>query len=321
MWRRSGPSKATSTNVQCQKCLKRDTYFSFHRNYFHFPHLTLTARHYSYECKASAQERPYIPRPSRTQQLFNPKLQPKLTNAVPDDIEKKKGVADKILAEKEAERARKRELERDEEEELSVKGSPPPRRHRSPSYDSVSSISTRSPSPASRRSPSPPRRERISRDMELSPRGHPVRPRSLSPEERYSREPSAIPERDYPPRRRSPSPSQARSPRRHRDFDDEPEPERAPRHAPPGRDAEHDSHRRRGYSRSRSRSPARSPPRRDGRGRGDGPRNRFRDRDDDHPRERNAPPAQQRAPPPPRERSLSPFSKRLALTQSMNMGR
>lgn len=89
MWRRSGPSKATSTNVQCQKCLKRDTYFSFHRNYFHFPHLTLTARHYSYECKASAQERPYIPRPSRTQQLFNPKLQPKLTNAVPDDIEKK----------------------------------------------------------------------------------------------------------------------------------------------------------------------------------------------------------------------------------------
>ncbi|KAK0745237.1 hypothetical protein B0T21DRAFT_399456 [Apiosordaria backusii] len=290
MWRRGGPSKATPANV----------------------HLTLTARHYSYECKASAQERPYIPRPSRTQQLFNPKLQPKLTNAVPDDIEKKKGVADQILAQKEAERARKRELERDEEEEPSIRGSPPPqRRHRSPSYDSVSSISTRSPSPAPRRSPSPPRRERVSRDRELSPRGPPVRPRSLSPEERYSREPSGSPEKDYPRHRRSPSPRRSRSPRRHRDFDHDHEPEPAPGHAPYGREAEHGSHRRRGYSRSRSRSPVRSPPRRDGRGRGGGPRNQYRDREDFHPRERNALPPQeqqQRQPPrPPRERSLSPF--------------
>ncbi|KAK4200655.1 zinc knuckle-domain-containing protein [Triangularia verruculosa] len=302
MWRRGGPSKSTPSNVQCQKCLKRG--------------------HYSYECKASAQERPYIPRPSRTQQLFNPKLQPKLTNAVPDDIEKKKGIADQILAEKEAERARKRELERDEEDEPPVKGSPPPRRRRSPSYDSVSSISTRSPSPAPRRSPSKPRRERVSRDRDLSPPGPSARPRSLSPEERFSRELSASPERDYPPRRRSPSPERPRS-RRHHDFDDEQVLERAPRHAPHERDDEHGSHRRRGYSRSRSRSPARSPPKRDGRGRGDGPRNQYRDRDDYHPRERHAPPPQQQRqpPPPPRERSLSPFSKRLALTQSMNMGR
>jgi hypothetical protein len=65
--------------------------------------------HYSYECKATTQERPYIPRPSRTQQLFNPKLQPKLTEAAPpEDLTKPKGVADIILKAKEDERSRKR---------------------------------------------------------------------------------------------------------------------------------------------------------------------------------------------------------------------
>jgi len=63
-----GPSKA-SGNTLCQKCLKRG--------------------HYSYECKASAQERPYIARPSRTQQLLNPKLVPKLTSDVPNDLLRK----------------------------------------------------------------------------------------------------------------------------------------------------------------------------------------------------------------------------------------
>lgn len=54
-----GPStsKATSTTT-CQKCLKKG--------------------HYSYECKASVQSRPYISRPSRSQQLQNPKLKPVL---------------------------------------------------------------------------------------------------------------------------------------------------------------------------------------------------------------------------------------------------
>jgi hypothetical protein len=42
--------------------------------------LTVVPRHYSYECTASSQDRPYAARPSRTQQLFNPKLVPKLTN-------------------------------------------------------------------------------------------------------------------------------------------------------------------------------------------------------------------------------------------------
>ncbi|ROV96776.1 hypothetical protein VMCG_07882 [Cytospora schulzeri] len=77
--------------------------------------LTFSARHYSYECKTGVQERPYNPRPSRTQQLLNPKLVPKLTNEAPDSATKKKGVADEELAKKEAERARKRDLEDDDE--------------------------------------------------------------------------------------------------------------------------------------------------------------------------------------------------------------
>ncbi|KAJ4265405.1 hypothetical protein NW762_004693 [Fusarium torreyae] len=64
-------------------------------------------RHYSYECKSSTQERPYVSRPSRSQQFRNPKLVPKLTNETLNPLEKKKGVADEELAKAEAERARK----------------------------------------------------------------------------------------------------------------------------------------------------------------------------------------------------------------------
>lgn len=63
-----GRSKATA-NILCQKCLKRG--------------------HYSYECKVSAQERPYKSRPSRTQQLLNPQLKPKLSTEVPNDLLRK----------------------------------------------------------------------------------------------------------------------------------------------------------------------------------------------------------------------------------------
>ncbi|KAL2159735.1 hypothetical protein VTH06DRAFT_2304 [Thermothelomyces fergusii] len=134
---RTGPSK-TPANVQCQKCLKRG--------------------HYSYECKAAPQERPYVARPSRTQQLFNPKLRPKLASETPNALQDSKGVADEELAKRAAERARKRE--REVEEDDALRDSPPPRRRRSPSYDSVSSISSRSPSPAAKRSRTPERRER-----------------------------------------------------------------------------------------------------------------------------------------------------------------
>lgn len=51
--------------------------------------LTCLARHYSYECKSSTQERPYVSRPSRSQQLRNPKLVPKLTSDTPNPLEKK----------------------------------------------------------------------------------------------------------------------------------------------------------------------------------------------------------------------------------------
>ncbi|EJT69999.1 hypothetical protein GGTG_12176 [Gaeumannomyces tritici R3-111a-1] len=55
-------------------------------------------------CKAAPQERPYVPRPSRTQQLLNPKLRPELTNDAPDVLQKKTGVADAELAKKAAQR-------------------------------------------------------------------------------------------------------------------------------------------------------------------------------------------------------------------------
>ncbi|KAJ0107149.1 hypothetical protein J7T55_014679 [Diaporthe amygdali] len=112
-------------------------------------------RHYSYECKVQLQERPYNARPSRTQQLLNPKLVPKLTNDTPDDATRKKGVADEELARKEAERARKRELDEDNEPRGREHES---KRQRSSSVDSVSSISTRSsksPPPRARASPAP----------------------------------------------------------------------------------------------------------------------------------------------------------------------
>jgi ribosomal protein L34E len=93
--------------------------------------------HYSYECTASTQERPYKSRPSRTQQLLNPKLKPKLTTEVPEDLVRKKGVANEILKKKEEDRKRARSLS-------------------TSSADSVSTISTnRSPS----RSRSPRRRK------------------------------------------------------------------------------------------------------------------------------------------------------------------
>jgi hypothetical protein len=84
----SSQQKATS-NTTCQKCLKKDRTPSFHdiRSFFSLADQSL--RHYSYECKATAQERPYVSRPSRTQQLFNPKLAPKLSSDVPNDLLRK----------------------------------------------------------------------------------------------------------------------------------------------------------------------------------------------------------------------------------------
>ncbi|KAF2223357.1 zinc knuckle-domain-containing protein [Elsinoe ampelina] len=126
-----GASKA-SANTTCQKCLKKG--------------------HYSYECKSAVQERPYTSRPSRSAQLMNPRLKTQLTNQAPEEpahLVDKKGLADKILAEKAEERRRKRSIDRDED-------MVPRKRNRSKSFDdsdSVSSISTnRSRSPIARNS-------------------------------------------------------------------------------------------------------------------------------------------------------------------------
>ncbi|KND89709.1 hypothetical protein TOPH_05729 [Tolypocladium ophioglossoides CBS 100239] len=132
---RGGPSRSTPANVQCQKCLKRDMYAATQTL---DSRLTPPARHYSYECKSSTQERPYVSRPSRSQQLRNPKLVPKLTNNVLEPEEKKKGVADEEIAKRETERAKKRELD-DRDDEL-IKSSS--KRRRSASTDSVLTIST-----------------------------------------------------------------------------------------------------------------------------------------------------------------------------------
>ncbi|KAF7768557.1 hypothetical protein Agabi119p4_7800 [Agaricus bisporus var. burnettii] len=85
--KRSTNQPRASTSTVCQKCLQRG--------------------HFIYECKY---ERPYISRPSRTQQLENPKLLAKLkadakpSTEVPEEFKNKSGLADKILEGKEKER-------------------------------------------------------------------------------------------------------------------------------------------------------------------------------------------------------------------------
>ncbi|KAI1789587.1 zinc knuckle-domain-containing protein [Ganoderma leucocontextum] len=87
------PHRSSSTNPRasattiCQKCLKPG--------------------HFIYDCKGS---RPYISRPSRTQQLENPKVLAKLkadgkpSVEVPEEFKSKTGTANRILEEKEKER-------------------------------------------------------------------------------------------------------------------------------------------------------------------------------------------------------------------------
>ncbi|KAL2190830.1 hypothetical protein L209DRAFT_760655 [Thermothelomyces heterothallicus CBS 203.75] len=288
---RTGPSK-TPPNVQCQKCSL----------------LTAAERHYSYECKAAPQERPYVARPSRTQQLFNPKLLPKLASETPNALQERQGVADEELAKREAERARKRAREAEEDDAL----------RDSPSCGSVSSISTRSPSPAPKRSRTPERRERRRYSPSPSPQHRRGRqPSSYDSDNGYSPGPSERSEPGYraPASRgsRSPSPRRRPSPRRERGGRD------SGRHGSPGSHARgRDPHARRAYSPSRSRSPSRRDEEREAHG-----ARRYRDREARSFQGRRSPSPlpPPRQPSPPRERSLSPFSKRLALTQAMNRGR
>ncbi|KAF8967170.1 zinc knuckle-domain-containing protein [Flammula alnicola] len=86
--RSSTQPRATSSTI-CQKCLGRG--------------------HFIYECKGT---RPYLTRPSRTEQLENPRLFAKLkaegkpSVEVPEEFKKPVGTANKILEAKEKERSK-----------------------------------------------------------------------------------------------------------------------------------------------------------------------------------------------------------------------
>ncbi|EDU47032.1 Zinc knuckle [Pyrenophora tritici-repentis] len=363
MFRRPGTGRSkASADTLCQKCLKRG--------------------HYSYECKAPAQERPYKPRPSRTQQLLNPNLKPKLTTEVPVDLVRKKGVADDILKKKEEERKRARSLS-------------------TSSIDSVSTISTnRSPS----RSRSPPRKKhdgprhranddktvrkrsrrsvsmdsRSSYESDMADRNTRRRVSAFSPGERgrrrtrsRSRTRSARTQRSQEnvrgrlPRNMSGSlRSRSRSARRHHherprrcisvsksrsrsadpmDISDDRHPpnstlrgkwgaspplKREPSRSPPSfrgsrnRSPSPYSKRKAAAAAVARRSPSPYDVKAGSRGY-DEPREPARNRFDDRPPVSNGrapPPPMHAAPPVQRERSLSPYSKRLALTKAMHAG-
>ncbi|PGH15802.1 hypothetical protein AJ79_02183 [Helicocarpus griseus UAMH5409] len=276
-------------------------------------------RHYSYECKASAQERPYISRPSRTQQLANPKLVPQLNSDVPNDLLRTKGVADEQLSLRESERGCNKDSPDDRDHET-VRGHSRKRaRSISPAYsaDSVSTISTNrswSRSPQRRRdiSPSPYRSKERKRKMA-----------EVSEDEYLSS--SSVERQPSPPR------GTDRNTRRRRRS-----------HSPHERGRQYDSDRRgswrnKSQSESMDRSSIAKQRRsltpddldRSGRytGRGRPRRARSPEITRSPARARDSEPfynggrAAPQNPPPRRDRSLSPFSKRLALTQAMNMNR
>lgn len=304
---RGGPSRSTPSSVQCQKCLKRG--------------------HYSYECKATAQERPYVSRPSRSQQFRNPKLVPKLTNETLNPLEQKKGVADEELAKLEASRAREREREQRDDGLIEPNAKP----HGSVSSRSVSTISTgasRSPSLGKNRARSPaqsPRsRSPYSDDSQRGRRDNSrSRSRSHSPSLNRSRSPRVEARHRRSDSGRSPSPGDFDHRDQYRSRDPLPSvkgsaPPRHPReYLPKSRSPHSFRHRRSGSPRSpqprgrRDQRPDRSRTRHD-RERLP-PRGRFDDRRQGH----GGPDPGDHA----RERSLSPFSQRLAMTQAMKGGR
>lgn len=279
----SNSNKATATTL-CQKCLGRG--------------------HYSFDCKASAQERPYIPRPSRTQQLLNPELMPKLSSENPNELLRKEGVADELLATREEERGRKRDLD-----DMTDRNAQSPGRARSLSVETISTNRSYSSSPRRNKrgaadrgrrddSSAPPaksRKRRYSDSTEGSSGSVHSGPKDRSP----SRERTRTDDRNTRRRRRESSP------------------EERGRHRRAGRHSERRDRRSKSLDKDRveeSRATAQDVPKdRSYRDRASPPRQ------SQHERSRPDPIMQKNQPP--RERSLSPFSKRLALTQAMNNGR
>ncbi|KAJ4491371.1 zinc knuckle-domain-containing protein [Lentinula edodes] len=86
--RRPANAPRASSSTVCQKCLGTG--------------------HYTYECKGA---RPYVSRPSRTQQLENPRVLAKLKASgkpsveVPEEFKKSAGTANRLLEAKEKERS------------------------------------------------------------------------------------------------------------------------------------------------------------------------------------------------------------------------
>lgn len=262
-------SNRASANTVCQKCLKKG--------------------HYSYDCKAQAQERPYISRPSRSQQLLNPKLKPKLANIAPTEAENLSAIQ---KPSKEASvRPRKRSLN-DMDGQRSSRKRSRSRSVSSFSSDSVSTISTRSPSPDRSR----PNRPVARQERDVSARGGAGdkrrRPSSSASSPDHMQESQ---NRNTRMRRSSRSPSE-RGRRRGRSANSE----RRMRSA--------------SVKDTRGLTPARRP---DADGRPTvGQQHTDLERADhsrDQDREMKDVPSGES-----RTRSLSPFSKRVALTQSMN---
>ncbi|RAK93664.1 hypothetical protein BO79DRAFT_186350 [Aspergillus costaricaensis CBS 115574] len=268
-----GPTKATPSTL-CQKCLKRG--------------------HYSYECKVTAQERPYTSRPSRTQQLLNPKLRPQLSADVPSDSSRTKGLATEILAKREEERVALRPLN-----ELGQ------HHHiRSARYQRYRPVDHTQDRPLAMRTMVHERamvEQGPSRPMFLDKGRDATAMRLLMiPQDSRSRSREWQGDRNTRRRRRESSPEERGRPRhlsRDRERRDRSRSQSVDhsRIARTRRSATPEKRPERGYPASRNYGDGPSHSQKDGRGQG-------------------------RAPPPPRERSLSPYSKRLALTQSMNMG-
>ncbi|KAL2802131.1 zinc knuckle-domain-containing protein [Aspergillus granulosus] len=284
-----GPSKATASTL-CQKCLKRG--------------------HYSYECKVTAQERPYLARPSRTQQLQNPKLRPQLTTDVPDGPTRTKGTADALLAQREEERGRRRDLDESEPRDSRGLTSERTRSISSVSGSSVSTISTnrsRSASPRrgegtrGRRAKSLTSHHSFSRKRRHSDSSSGYSVSSYSSKERSR---SRSPERNIRRRRRESSPKERGRPRNMSRDDD-----RRDRNKSRSRNID----KNRNTRGRRSVTPEKTIPERSYATRSPSidklhvPYNEKREDGRNRPFPR-------------RERSLSPYSKRLALTQAMNMG-
>ncbi|CAD6505089.1 BgTH12-00587 [Blumeria graminis f. sp. triticale] len=265
-----GPSKATPSTL-CQKCLKKG--------------------HYSYECKAVAQERPYVSRPSRTQQFFDPKLVPQLTSAVPQELTRKKGIADEQLANLK-ERGRRRSPQSDED----VAAKKIRRRDDSISSASISTIST-----CSSRSQSPPPRHKANSSRKMTNKLSSKQEHMSQSKGNLSRTTElSFDQVDQERKRRQElhsSDNPASSPKNRFSMQTE---------AQHNKDAVNPSAKGR---RDEIERPVEKP----GYGLIDN-----QGREEDNVRERNG---QKKDPHNSRELSLSPFSKRLALTQAMNAER